>query len=195
MADDRKRQIIEAARALVRDDPHSSLSVRSVAERAGVGASTLRHYFPSQHDLREAVYEAMFEPIASDLRIHEATVPARERLRECLVQLLPPTMPAGAPIDGWLSTISAAFGSSAAPEARAGWTSYVTNTRRQIIGWLRVLADEGAVAGGSEERSARLLLTVVDGLTIARIIPASHLDAEMEAAVLDDALTTVLRRD
>lgn len=190
---DRRNQIIDAGRSLLTEDPRAALSVRAVAERAGVGASTLRHHFPTQRELHESIYAAFYDAAIDDLRIRDTSIPPRQRLRECLLQLLPPAQPATLPIDGWISAITSAFGSSASPESRAGWTASVIQTRGQIVAWLTVLAEEGAVAAGTEQRSARLLMVVLDGLTLGRVIEASRLQPADELAVLDDAITGVLR--
>ena len=190
---DRHQQIVEAGRALLVDNPRAALSVRSVAQKAGVGASTLRHHFPTQRELHEAIYGAFYDTKIDDFRIRDASVAPRDRLRECLMQLLPPAQPATLPIDGWVTAITSAFGSSASPEARTGWTASVIHTRHQIVQWLETLALEGAVAVGTEERSARFLTVVLDGLSLARVIPASQLDPVAEAAALDDAISAVLR--
>jgi len=190
---DRYQQIVDAGRALLVDDPRAGLSVRSVAERAGVGASTLRHHFPTQRELHEAIYGAFYDTKIDDLRIRDTSIAPRDRLRECLMQLLPPAQPATLPLDGWVTAITSAFGSSASPEARTAWTASVIHTRHQIVQWLETLALEGAVAAGTEERSARFLIVALDGLSLARVIPASRLEPDAEAAVLDDAISAALR--
>ncbi|MEV4046599.1 TetR/AcrR family transcriptional regulator [Streptomyces sp. NPDC049744] len=193
MTENRREQIVRTAREMLAEDPGTTLAVRAVAERVGIGASTLRHYFPTQRALHEAVLAASFATTASDLRIRDTQVPARERLSECLLQLLPPAHPADLSMDRWIDTINSVFGSTAKPEARTAWASYVVQTRRQISDWLRILAAEGMVAGGSEERGARFLLTVLDGMALGRILPTARLDPTEEAAVLNDALTVILR--
>ncbi len=121
--------------------------------------------------LYAAVFAAALDAAPADLRIRDATVPARERLRECLLQLLPPTQPAELSVDRRIDTISAVFGPAGAPEARTAWTSYAVRTTQQITNSLRVHSAEGAVASGSEERGSRFLLTVIDGMALARILP------------------------
>ena len=55
MVGDRRGQIVDAAVAIARVEGLPGLSVRRVATAADVGASTLRHYFPTQRELHEAV--------------------------------------------------------------------------------------------------------------------------------------------
>ncbi|QTV79795.1 TetR/AcrR family transcriptional regulator [Microbacterium sp. NIBRBAC000506063] len=86
---DRRKQILAAARELAATGGLAAVSVRSVATRAGIGASTLRHYFPTQQELHDAVLGATFDANLRDLRIAETAVSAEDRLVECLWQFLP----------------------------------------------------------------------------------------------------------
>jgi AcrR family transcriptional regulator len=89
---DTRTKIVAAARDLVLDGSASGPSVRAVAARAGVGASTLRHYFPTQPELMEAVMVAVYADAMPDERIGDASVPAGVRLVECLTNLLTPVV-------------------------------------------------------------------------------------------------------
>ncbi|WP_158277218.1 TetR/AcrR family transcriptional regulator [Serinibacter arcticus] len=192
--DTRRDQIVEAARRLLAADPESSPTVRAVALEAGIGASTLRHYFPTQRALREAVLDRALEEPPSELAIRDSSRPPAERLTECLLQLLPPqALVEELPFSRWAEALAAVFGPDATAESRLAWAANGAQLRRRVAGWLAVLAEEGAVAPGSEERSARLLMTVVDGLATSRILPVARHDAAEELQVLDDAVAAVLR--
>jgi TetR/AcrR family transcriptional regulator, cholesterol catabolism regulator len=193
LSKDRREQIVAAARALLADDPQSSLAVRTVATRAGIGASTLRYYFPTQQALREAVLVTALEPQLSDLRISDPGIPARDRLRECLEQLLPPVETEGVTADGWLDVLVATFGPNGSTQARQAWAAYILHSRARIARWLDILAEEGTPAREGAERGAVFLLTFVDGLAVGRILPAVRLDLDAERAALQDAIDSVLR--
>lgn len=193
--DTRRGQIVAAARRLLAADPGSNPTVRSVASEAGIGASTLRHYFPTQRALRDAVLDISSEEAPSELGLHDTTRPPAERLTECLLQLLPPrALVEDLPFDHWVGALNAVFGPEGTPEARLTWASQGANHRRQVAGWLTVLAGEGAVLPGTEDRAALFLLTVIDGLAQSRIIPVARLDPAEELDVLDDAVAAVVRQ-
>ncbi|WP_329792468.1 TetR/AcrR family transcriptional regulator [Lentzea sp. DG1S-22] len=194
MGASRRQQIVDAARAILAEDPESTLAVRAVAERAGIGASTLRHYFPTQQALHEAIFATALDDLPPDLRIHDTSVPAATRLRECLVQLLPPPQPMSrAAADRMLTVLSTTFGSGSTAEARNTWGAYTVRTLDAIAGWLGVLADQGAIPGDGLRQRARFLLTVVEGLALSRIVPVARPSGDEEQGVLDDALSVVFR--
>lgn len=191
--DTRRDQIVEAARRLLAADPESSPTVRAVAQEAGIGASTLRHYFPTQRALRDAVLDRALEEPPSELAIRDSGRPPAERLSECLQQLLPPqALVDDLPFSRWAEALTSVFGPEATAESRLAWAANGAQLRRRVAGWLAVLAGEGAVTPGSEERSARLLMTVVDGLAASRILPVARHDPAEELQVLDDAVAAVL---
>ncbi|WP_281243341.1 TetR/AcrR family transcriptional regulator [Jiangella alba] len=187
--------MVRAAREVIAEKGTAGFSVRAVAARAGIGASTLRYYFPSQRDLYEAVFGAAFDATLLDLRIHDTSVPPAERLAECLAQLLPPAPPLEQAVERWLDVITATFGPGGAPEARLAWSAVSRRARSRVTAWLAALAAEGALTGdvAAVERRARLLLTVVDGLALGRLVPIERLDESQERSVLDDAVAAVLR--
>ena len=98
---DTRTKIVAAARDLVLDGSASAPSVRAVAARAGVGASTLRHHFPTQPELMEAVLVAVYADAMPDERIRDASVPAGQRLVECLTNLLTPVGSADQARERW----------------------------------------------------------------------------------------------
>ncbi|GHH27711.1 TetR/AcrR family transcriptional regulator [Lentzea cavernae] len=194
MVGSRRQQIVDAARALLAEDPESTLAVRAVAERAGIGPSTLRHYFPTQQALHEAIFATALDDAPSEMRIRDTSVPAETRLRECLVQLLPPPQPMSrAAADRMLTVLSTTFGSGSTAEARNAWGAYTVRTLDAIAGWLRVLAEQGAIPEAGIPRRARFLLAVVEGMALSRIVPVARPTGDEEEGVLDDALSVVFR--
>lgn len=189
---DRRATILASAQEILAEHGMSGLSVRAVAARAGIGASTLRHYFPTQRDLFAAVLASAFDANLHDLRIRDASVPPRERLTECLRQFLPVTPVPGQTIEGWFELIVSLAGQDAAPETRIAWSSFVTRARERVTGWLEILDGEDAVRPGACEGHALLLLALIDGLALWRVLPDGRLEPEVEARLFDDALSAVL---
>jgi hypothetical protein len=65
--------------------------------------------------------------------------------------------------------------------------------QRRVECWLRVLADEGALAADDIPRAARFLGTVLEGLALARALPAADAIAHQEKETLYIAVDAVLR--
>jgi AcrR family transcriptional regulator len=187
---DRREEILTAARALAADRGLSGLSVRAVAAAAGIGASTLRHYFPSQRDLYDALVAESLDAQLDDLRIGDASLPPDERLVACLWQFL--RLPEGQPAEAWLVTMAAMADPAAPPESRRVWGSLVRRGRDRVAQWLRVLETEGVLGSGDVERAARLLLTVVDGIALGLAMPDEGMSRDEADEVLRDAVATVL---
>ena len=87
----KRDEIIAAAIRLAEGSQpgQANLSVRAVAKEAGVGASTLRHYFPTQADLHEAVALRSIDTVINDFSIADSSRAPADRLYECCAQFLP----------------------------------------------------------------------------------------------------------
>lgn len=185
----RRDQIVEAARALLEEGEPRALSVRVVAARSGVGASTLRHYFPTQLDLRSAVLATYIDDAIGDARILDEAITPRDRLIECLLQFLPPTLDATT----WRLAIGGLFGEeSAVKGGDRTWALLAERYHGRVAAWLGILVAEGAVEG-DVDRHARFLVAVVDGLAIGRLAEASATRDSDERQVIEDAVDAVVR--
>ena len=190
---DTRTKIVAAARDLVLDGSASGPSVRAVAARAGVGASTLRHYFPTQPELMEAVMVAVYADAMPDERIGDASVPAGERLVECLTNLLTPVGSAEQARELWRHLFRTFVDSDRQPGADAGYAVVARHSRQRVESWLAILETQGSLSAGDNTTRARYLLTVVDGLAINRALPDDGLSAETESVILRAAVEAVLQ--
>ncbi|MCL3861775.1 TetR/AcrR family transcriptional regulator [Actinotalea sp. K2] len=168
---DRRSQILRAAHEIATTDGLSGVSVRHVAARAGIGASTLRHYFPTQQDLFDAVLGTMLDAQLSDLRIKDATVAPAIRLTECVAQLLPATDADVVRLEGWLAGYAAAIGPTRTEQQRAVLAALSRRARDRVGGWLAVLDAEDALRSPDLDQAAIILLAMVDGLALGLITP------------------------
>ncbi|MCS3844496.1 hypothetical protein [Microbacterium sp. AK031] len=69
--------------------------------------------------------------------------------------------------------------------------SLVEHAERRIRAWLAILEDEGVLPPGDNARRSDFLLTVVDGLSIARALPPSDQRLEDETKRLGFAVDAV----
>lgn len=167
------------------------LSVRAVAARAGIGASTLRHHFPTQRDLINAALTATYEAAMPDERIRDTTMPPRERLRECLRRLLDPFATPTEARDTWTNLLRTFAQAESDPKTRSGYDVLVDHAERRVAAWLAILETEGALPPGDTARRTDFLLTVIDGLSIARALPPSDHRLEEETKTLAFAVDAV----
>lgn len=189
---DTRERILDAARALLEEHPERPPSVRVVAARAGIGASTLRYHFPSQRDLLDALVGDLFTRTYPDHRLHDRTVPPAERLAECVRGMLAPIGHGEQARTVMHQLAGTVLAPGVGAETSAGMERLAAGSRERVVSWLEVLAAEGAVPAGDLTRRALLLLTVVDGLALNRAMPGGRLTVEQEETVLADAVTAAL---
>lgn len=191
MAEETRDRIVAAATALCREDPASRPTVRAVAERAGVGASTLRYYFPTQRALFDSVLSSALELKYPDEQIHDSSIPAPERLRACVENLLTPLGEGEQAREFWMQLFAFAS-TSPGRQVASALTRLDQGTQRRVETWIEVLEEEGVVVRGHRAQRAQFLLIVIDGLAINRAFPSEHSGAR-EPDILRVAVETALR--
>lgn len=87
--DARTREIAAASLRVLERDGLAALSVRNVAEEAGIAVASLRRAFPTQHALREHCLLLVEERVSTRIRALRGDVPGRRLVEEILAQLLP----------------------------------------------------------------------------------------------------------
>lgn len=187
-----RERILEATNQILTEDPESRPSVRAVASRAGIGASTLRYYFPTQRELFDAVLQQSFARHYPDGRIRETTVPAAVRLRKCLETLLAPVGRGEQAREVMRGIMRTFLEPAQGQDAAAAMARLSEAARARVVSWLEILEDEGALVHGDNRRRADLLLTVIDGLSLGRALPGDELTPQQESAVLNDTVEAVL---
>ena len=191
-----RTRILDAAAAILQTPGEDArLTVRGVAARAGVGIGTLRHHFPTQRVLRDAVLEHVYAAAMPDDRIRDATVPARERLLDNLRRMLAPFGTGEQARAHWEELSRSFISPDAAPDARDAYPLLEAQAARRVETWLAVLVGEGALEPGDNAARARFLLTVVNGLALGRALPSTVSVLDTEAAVLGTALDALPLRD
>ena len=85
-----REKILKAAAEMIAEDVTTTLSVRAVAARAGVSTGSLRFHFPTQRALQDEVLTRIYEHFIPGDPIRDPSRPARDRLVECLRQVLAP---------------------------------------------------------------------------------------------------------
>lgn len=180
----RKEEIVAAARKIVVSEGLEAVSVRRVAAEAGIGASTLRYYFPSNRELLAALTDTTVSDLLSDENVADTTVPADERLCNLMMQFLPQSSNNFASLESTLSAFRIAFESgelTGHQVLRAG----ASESETAVKGWLMELESQGEAFTVSLDEATKFLLTVVNGLMIDLIAHAPQM-------TLDDARNQLL---
>ncbi|WP_306216096.1 TetR/AcrR family transcriptional regulator [Actinoplanes sp. RD1] len=187
-----RERILAAAAAMLAEDVTAKLSVRTVAARAGVSTGSLRFHFPNQRALQDAVLARIYENLFPDEQIHDRSLPARDRLVNCLRQVLAPAGTGKQAREAWTKAYKTYIASEPTAEVRAAYRDRDQAGRRRIEYWLTVLADEGALPQEDHASRVRFLSTVLDGLSIERALPTEDSILRSETETLYMAVDCVL---
>ncbi|GAA3497705.1 hypothetical protein GCM10019016_048080 [Streptomyces prasinosporus] len=191
---DTREKILQAAAEMLAEDMAAKLSVRAVAARAGVSVGSLRFHFPTQRALQDSLLARIYEHLLPGDAIRDRTLPPRERLLNCLRQVLAPLGTREDARTAWGTVYRAFIEPEPTEEVRAAYLRFEREAERRVEHWLTVLEEEGAVSPGRHTRNLRFLLTVLNGLSVERALPSgeSVLIAETETlnAAVDHVLST-----
>ncbi|PDP84967.1 TetR family transcriptional regulator [Glycomyces fuscus] len=188
-----RERILVAAATMLGEDPTARLSVRAVAARAGVSTGSLRHHFPTQHALQEAVLAGIYETVFPGDPIHDTALPARDRLVACLRQILAPAGTGKEARRVWATLYETYLACEPTEEARQAYLALERQMQHRVEYWLSVLGEEGELPRGDNSRRAKFLLTVVNGLMLERALPGAEDLLASETATLFAAADSVLR--
>lgn len=163
--------ITAAIRLAERSGPgEANLSVRAVAKEAGVGPSTLRHYFPTQADLHEAVALRSIDTVVKDFSIADAARSPADRLYECCAQFLPTHEHRDVQLETWFSIHLHALGAEKRAVSRHLLEHGHRVTYDSLHRWLNLLAGEGHIDSTEVAPTATALFITVDGIALHSII-------------------------
>lgn len=192
-ANTRERILAAAADIIAEDGVTAKLSVRAIAARVGVSTGSLRHHFPTQQELRDAVMGRVYDWLVPGADIHNTAIPARDRLVECLRQVLA-SAGIGAEAREAMTTVTTSFISAEQTEqVRETYLAIQRDAQRRIEDWLHILGEEGGLPTADDvPRLARFLGTVLDGVALERALPAEDALARLETQTLHVAADSVL---
>jgi AcrR family transcriptional regulator len=187
-----REKILKAAAEMIADDVTATLSVRAVAARAGVSTGSLRFHFPTQRALQDEVLTRIYQHFMPDDPILDRSLPARDRLVNCLRQVLAP----GGVGDDARRSFGLAYEAFIAPapseQVRAAYLGYERASAARVTYWLSTLDDEGSVPPGDRAKDVRFLLTVLNGLSLERALPYGDSVLQSETDTLYTAVDAVL---
>ncbi len=176
----RRAEIIQAVWSLIGDHGIEAVTMRRVAERAGISVGRIQHYFASKEDLVHAACTAM---IGGAMQAYEAGAAGRrpaERLQALLVQPFARTDDFRRGARVWLTFVAKSVDDPWIAEevrsAKAGAEAAIA----------ALLAE-----GGLDPRAARGLLALSDGLA-ERTLTGS-LTADEATEVVDTAVRALPR--
>lgn len=188
-----RERILRAAAQMIAEDPTTTLSVRAVAARAGVSTGSLRFQFPTQRALQDEVLTRIYQHFIPDEPIHDSSRPARERLVDCLRQVLAAAGTGDEARKAWGTLYEHFIAPEHSEKVRSAYLAQERASAGRVEYWLGVLADEGALSREDLAHKARFLLTVLNGLSLQRALPSGESVLKAETEALYTAVDAVLR--
>ncbi len=161
------------ARTLAERDGTDALTVRAVSEAASIGVGTLRHYFPSQRELVEAVVADMVEGMLDESVMTDRTKPPGDRLAMAVLQFLPRQGAGHGELEAWFSFYVSSLSAAPSRHARAVLEASVAASHDHMQRWLGILSDEGLVDPRRVDDTSSALIALVNGLTLEALTPGS----------------------
>ncbi|MCH5677106.1 TetR/AcrR family transcriptional regulator [Streptomyces gilvus] len=171
-SEERRAEIVRAALEVIAERGYRGASLAAVAERVGLTQQGLLHYFPT----KEAVLVAVLKE-----RDQWDAVPATQ----WRVDLLASLVEYNAMRPGIIQTFSALLGESVTEghPARAYFTERYRQVRESMAAVLRTAYGDRLPNGLTPERTAPLLVAVMDGLQYQWLLDPDSVD--MPAAFRD----------
>lgn len=170
----------------------AALSVRAVAERARVSTGSLRHHFPTQRALMDAMLKVVFDLVLPEAAFRDTSIPPRDRLLGCVQGLLVPPDSARNPREAWLTVHERYIAQEPTQAMRAEYQAMQREVTRRVEVCLNVLVEEGALAAGDTTRRARFLLTLANGVAVEQVLPGEDARIATELDVLRTGVDLVL---
>ncbi|NWJ74319.1 helix-turn-helix transcriptional regulator [Pseudonocardia sp. ICBG1122] len=177
---------------LFSEDPGASLTVRAVAERAGVSTGSLRYHFPTQRELLDEVAARFYELTVPGENIQDRSIPARDRLVACLRGLIAQFGVGESARTNMCRVVSEFVAPEPSDALRASYLAIERETQRRVEHWLQVLVDQDALGPGDNAARTRFLLTVINGLTLERALPRGGSPLQIENETLYSAVDALL---
>lgn len=184
---DRRAQILKAAQLLLFTEGARALTVRKVAAAAGVGASTVRYYFPTQRELVQMASLEAVEKSISDLRIKDTSIDPSERLIECFRQFMPTPENKSSLLRMWFAQLEEAIGANADEHALEILNFQADLTRQRMVTWVEQLEAEGVSFNLSAKSIADEAFALAYGYSLMMMIDQNFL-LEYALAQFDAAI-------
>ena len=184
--DERRERILSGAAGLLAEFGMERLSVRAVADAAGIGMGTLRHYFPNQKSLHQALIAKLVDNETEDFEIRDHRLSAADRLERCVMQFVPTSEESARLLDVWFGMYRVGLDPAGAPFAREFLETSTVRSRDRIRAWLDILAKEGQLDPAEIRTRALELSAVIAGVCLEMVTPGSKM-------TLDD-VTDIVRR-
>ncbi|MER7400898.1 TetR/AcrR family transcriptional regulator [Streptomyces sp. NPDC000070] len=189
---ERRRQVVEAATRVIAARGTDGPTVAEVAAEAGVSVGLVQRYFPTKDEMLLLTFESLGARLAARLtRAWEADGPARERLRRCLLELLPLDDERSAEMRVYVAFCGRAVGSAALRRVQVALHSAA---RADLASTIAHAQSQGEIPPGRDPaEEAALLWAMVDGLALHACADPAGLPPRTAERLVDRHLEGLFR--
>ncbi|MFF2091632.1 TetR/AcrR family transcriptional regulator [Paenibacillus sp. NPDC058174] len=173
--DRRREQLAEAAWRVIRREGMEGVSVRSVAEEAGMSLGSLRHYFVTQSELLAFSMQLVSERVMRRLKELKLNGNPRQNIELIVAQLVPLDEERLAESEVWLAFMGRAVGD---PSIRAFSLQVHDQLYNGFLSIVSGMVVQGLAAANLDvELEAKRLHALVDGLVVHGVTRPERLNA------------------
>ncbi|KAB1946373.1 MULTISPECIES: TetR/AcrR family transcriptional regulator [Brevibacterium] len=182
--DARKAQLAEAVWQVILDQGISAVSVRTVAERAGVAVGSLRHVFPTRAELVQFSAELMMERATERLLATTPRDDPREYALAIITNVLPLDSDSRAEYEVNLALLAERAAVPSLQQVSFDAHQQLADLCTRLV---EMLTGQAGTPDGAPR--ARRLHTLIDGLAFHLFHQPAHGDATWALDIIQDELT------
>lgn len=189
---DRRESIVEAAVSLADSVGLDAVTVRATAIKAGVGIGTLRHHFPTQKDLFDAIVVRRVDAVIDDSVVLDESAAMSDRIASMIEQFIPPELDKPASLNLWFGTYSSALGPKPNIGSQRLLAAAAARSHEHMRRWLRHFAAEGFVRPKDVDDVANTIIALIVGITLESLTPGTPTTIGGGRTLLTKYISTVL---
>lgn len=169
----RRESILAAASSIADTEGLDAVTVRATAVKACVGVGTLRHYFPTQKELFDAIVARRVDTIIDDSVVLDTSAPLDARISSMVTQFLPDDLDDDAALRLWFTSYSSALGPNPAESNQRLLAAAAARSHEHMRRWLRHFVDERLLDADSVDDAANTAIALTVGIAMEALTPGS----------------------
>jgi AcrR family transcriptional regulator len=191
----RREKILTSACHIADHEGLESVTVRAVADKADVAIGTLRHYFPTQKDLFDAIVERRVDAIIDDSVVLDPSATLDARIASMVGQYLPAELDDATSLRLWFTSYSTALGPAPSTAALQLLTAAARRSHEHMRRWFRHFADEGLLEAETVEDAVGIAIALTVGVTLEALTPGSPMTVPHGRTLLTRHFMALLRKE
>lgn len=191
---DRRESILEAAASIADSVGLDAVTVRATAVKAGVGIGTLRHHFPTQKDLFDAIVVRRVDTVIDDSVVLDESAAMADRVASMIEQFIPAELDKPASLNLWFSTYSSALGPKPNTGSQRLLAAAAARSHEHMRRWLRHFAAEGFVNPRDVDDVANTIIALIVGITLESLTPGTPTTIQGGRTMLTKYVSTIFER-